>query len=264
MSVQDFISGAFSRIDDDDEDLEDVVLDTITEAHTGLRARWHYLRSRPSGVTTVSHLDTTIDWRVDSVADARRGAGLASETPVAEWFFAGDPAGERIWDVGAHQGNFACLAVALGATVRAFEPTPRGYARTVENLELNTGVEAVSPYIVDERALSDHSADGETCRVPACSPTASVDDADGEYEAPLVAGDSVPETPDRIKIDVEGHERAVLRGLTETLPDVDRVVAEVHDGGDGQGCLDILQAAGFNVRAIPCSRPHTFLGAWRA
>jgi len=264
MSVQDFIGGTVGRINDDDEALEDVVFDTIMEARTGLRARWHYLSSRPSRVTTVSHLGTSFEWRVDSVADARRGAGLASETPVAEWFFAGDPAGERIWDVGAHQGNFACLAVALGATVRAFEPTPRGYARTVENLELNTGVEAVSPYIVDERALSDHSADGETCLVPACSPTASVDDADGEYEAPLVAGDSVPETPDRIKIDVEGHERAVLRGLTDTLPGVDRIVVECHPNGDGQAVLDILHAAGFNICEIPCSRPHTFMGAWRS
>lgn len=241
----------------------DAALETLAELGVGLRARWHYLTSRPTGVTTCRHLGTTFEWRVDSIGDARRGVGLAAEAPVARWFFAGEPGGELVWDVGAHQGNYACLAVALGARVRAFEPTPGGHARCVENLELNTGVEAVSPYTVDERALSEHTAHGTTATVPECSNTASIADDSGTYEAPVVAGDRIAETPDRIKIDVEGHERAVLRGLTETLPDVDRVAIEVH-GGDGQGCLDILQAAGFEVRAIPCSRPHTFLGAWRA
>jgi FkbM family methyltransferase len=241
----------------------DAALDTLAELGVGLRARYHYLTSRPTGVTTCQHLGTTFEWRVDSIGDARRGE-LAAEEPIARWFFAGDPGGELIWDVGAHQGNYSCLAAALGASVRAFEPTPGGHARCVENLEANghDPARAGSRTTVDERALSDHTAHGTTATVPECSPTATLDDA-GTYEAPVAAGDRIAETPDRIKIDVEGHERAVLRGLTETLPNVERVVVEVHDGGDGQGCLDILQAAGFEVRELPCSRPHTFLGAWR-
>jgi FkbM family methyltransferase len=243
----------------------DAALETLAELGVGLRARWHYATSRPTGVTTCRHLGTTFRWRVDSIGDARRGVGLAAEAPIARWFFAGEPGGDLVWDIGAHQGNYSCLAAALGARVRAFEPTPGGYARTVENLEANghDPARADDPTAVDQRALSEHTAHGTTATVPECSPTATLDDS-GTYEAPVVAGDRVGETPDRIKVDVEGHERAVLRGLTETLPDVDRVVVEVHGGGDGQGCLDILQAAGFDVRAIPCSRPHTFLGGWRA
>ena len=263
MSVADFARMTAGRFKTADHPA-DAALDSLTELGVGLRARWHYLTSRPSGWTTCRHLGTTFEWRVDSIGDARRGVALHAEEPIARWFFAGNPSGDRVWDVGAHQGNYSCLAVALGARVRAFEPTPGGHARTVENLDGNTGVEAVSPFTVDERALSDHSAHGTTATVPACSNTATIEDDAGTYEAPVVAGDSLDETPDRIKIDVEGHERAVLRGLTETLPDVERIVVEVHGGGDGQGCLDILQAAGFEVRALPCSRPHTFLGAWRA
>jgi FkbM family methyltransferase len=244
----------------------DAALETLAELGVGLRARWHYATSRATGVTTCRHLGTSFEWRVDSIGDARRGVALHAEEPIARWFFAGEPDGKLVWDVGAHQGNYSCLAAALGARVRAFEPTPRGYARTVENLEANghEPARAGDPTTVDDRALSDHSGHGTTATVPECSNTASITDDTGTYEAPVVAGDRIPETPDRIKIDVEGHERAVLRGLTETLPDVDRVVVEVHGGGDGQGCLDILQAAGFDVRELPCSRPHTFLGAWRA
>jgi FkbM family methyltransferase len=275
MSVADFARMTAGRFKTADQP-GDAALDTLAELGVGLRARWHYLASRPTGVTTCRHLGTTFEWRVDSIGDARRGVALHAEEPIARWFFAGDLHDELVWDVGAHQGNYACLAAALGARVRGFEPTPGGYARCVENLEANGhdparagGPTAVDPAraadrtTVDQRALSDHSADGTTATVPECSNTASIADDSGTYEAPVAAGDRIAETPDRIKIDVEGHEHAVLRGLTETLPDVERVVVEVH-GGDGQGCLDILQAAGFKLREVPCSRPHTFLGAWRA
>jgi len=219
------------------------------------------------------------EWKVKLGGGAVVSAGHRTQSGAkrkAETLGKNNNRGDLVWDVGAHQGNYSCLAAALGARVRAFEPTPGGYARCVENLEANgheparaggpTAVDparAGDPTTVDGRALSDHTAHGTTATVPECSPTATLGEA-GTYEAPVVAGDSLDETPDRIKIDVEGHERAVLRGLTETLPDVERVVVEVHGGGDGQGCLDILQTAGFETRALPCSRPHTFIGAWRA
>jgi FkbM family methyltransferase len=265
MSVADFARMTAGRFKTADHPA-DAALETLAELGVGLRARYHYLASRPTGVTTCQHLGTTFEWRVDSIADARRGGGLAAEAPIARWFFAGDLHDELVWDIGGYHGNYSCLAAALGARVRAFEPTPQGAARCVENLEANghEPTRAGSRTTVDQRALSDHSADGTTATVPAQSTTTSITDDSGTYEAPVVAGDRIAETPDRIKIDVEGHERAVLRGLTGTLPDVDRVVVEVHGGGDGQGCLDILQAAGFEVREVPCSRPHTFLGAWRA
>jgi FkbM family methyltransferase len=263
MSVADFVSGTLGRIRQEPT-LADAVADTLIEFRTGLATRRRYLDSRLSGSTTARHFDTTFEWRVDTMNDARRAA-LNGEKPVSRWLYAGDLHGKLVWDIGAYHGNYSCLAAALGARVRAFEPTPQGAARCVENLEANghDPARAGSRTTVDQRALSDHSADGTTATVPAQSTTTSITDDSGTYEAPVVAGDSLDETPDRIKIDVEGHERAVLRGLTETLPDVDRVAIEVHDGGDGQGCLDILEAAGFDVRAIPCSRPHTFLGGWR-
>lgn len=268
MSVADFVGSAHDRLADNPT-LGAGLHAVGQEAAVGLRARYHYLKSRGSGITTCSCLGTTFRWRVDSISDGRRGPGLAAELDAARWLFAGEShtsrrvAEQTLWDVGAHHGNWSCLAAALGCRVRAFEPTPGAHARCVENLELNgCDVARGDRATVDDRALSDHHG---RVAVPESSLTTSLDAPAGAYEAPVVPGDAVAApAPELLKVDVEGHEAAVLRGLTETLPDVERVVVEIHPEGDGEECRSILQAAGFDVREVPCSRTQTYLGAWRA
>jgi len=72
MSVADFARMTAGRFKTADHPA-DAALDSLAELGVGLRARWHYLTSRPTGVTTCQHLGTTFEWRVESVADARRG-----------------------------------------------------------------------------------------------------------------------------------------------------------------------------------------------
>jgi FkbM family methyltransferase len=137
--------------------------------------------------------------------------------------------GMTVLDVGANSGYYTLLAARLvGASgkVFAFEPDPR----TVESLRANVRANGLNNVRVVPRAASDragprafhlsrtaaHSGLHRSTTMDAVSATTSVDS--------VAADDALQgETMDVIKIDVEGVEPAVLRGLSRTLganPDV--------------------------------------------
>jgi FkbM family methyltransferase len=144
-------------------------------------------------------------------------------------------------DVGANVGSYTVLAGgAVGARVTAVEPVPETFQHLMRNVALN----------------------GLTARVRACpcglsdAPgrlrfTEGLDTmnrvlAEGEelsaVEVPVRTLDEVvgADTPILIKIDVEGHERAVLRGGTRTLADpvLLAVVMETNASGARYGIDD--------------------------
>jgi FkbM family methyltransferase len=124
-----------------------------------------------------------------------------------------------IVDVGANSGVYALAARAVNGSARivAFEPSPRVMARLKANIALNG-------FAIDAREIALSDRDG----------TATFYDFDGvhQYSAsldPQMGGtietkvqtrrlDDVIDGPvDLIKIDVEMHEPAVLRGMTRIL-----------------------------------------------
>ena len=262
MSVQDFISGTFSRIDDDDEDLEDVVLDTIAEFAAGATARlWWLSVQLRGGVISTEVAGAQCRFVGESIMDVRRGYDLFDEQPVAEWLFAGDPSGELVWDVGGYHGHWSGVAAALGCRLRVFEPHPENRARLIRNLELNDVGSGHDRVTVDERALADQRAE-----MPFNGRSASEASLGGDSDRTVqtVTGDDVLELPDRVKIDVEGYERVVLRGMENTLAHVDRIAIEVHDGVDQRALESQLKQAGFETREIPCRRSQVYVGGWRS
>ena len=128
-------------------------------------------------------------------------------------------------DVGAHIGMYtvrAGLELRGRGRVLAFEPNPSARAQLLENLELNdcTNVILVAAAVGDERgeatlhvpASPDPSfssleggrfAEGEPIRVP----VTTVDAAVAEHGL----------TPSVVKVDVEGREATVVRGMAETI-----------------------------------------------
>lgn len=177
--------------------------------------------------------------------------------------------GDCFWDVGANLGDYTASASekvgALGSVI-AIEPSP-ACAHELRAVAASAG----NVHVV-EAALSDF--DGE----------ASFSIADGDYavsnrltdasstgEASLVArvttGDSLARggvrLPNVIKIDVEGYELEVLRGMRSTLMSeaVRAVFLEVHFGQlDARGMPDAsalamsaLQSAGFSIRWVDAS-----------
>jgi len=141
-------------------------------------------------------------------------------------------------DVGAHIGMYsvrAALELRGRGRVLAFEPNPSARAQLEENLRLN----GCGNVIVLDSAVGDEV--GEAVLHVPTSPDPSFSSLEGgrfdEAEpvvVPLVTVDqAVAEhgiAPSVVKIDVEGREVAVVRGMTETITDCrPTLLVEVSD-----------------------------------
>ncbi len=143
--------------------------------------------------------------------------------------------GETMIDVGANIGYFSILgARAVGASGRvfAFEPMPR----VRERLERNIALNQLTNVSVRSEALSDGSG-------PSAFYAGPTDDTGLASLRPLAGSQQVDvmrarfddlwnpsERVSLIKIDVEGAEMAVIRGMSECLKrDAPHVILEVTD-----------------------------------
>lgn len=135
--------------------------------------------------------------------------------------------GDVVWDVGANVGHYSqkFLAMVGGeGRVVAFEPAPAA-ARMLREL-------SPTPEVL-ELALS--SADGEARLSVAEGDAAPVNrlSPDGGLTVRIARGDSLVQAgiaprPGVVKIDTEGHELEVLRGLISLRPRA--ILIEVHFG----------------------------------
>jgi len=193
--------------------------------------------------------------------------GLIRERPDPEISFlrSHDFAARVVYDVGASEGMFtlffASRVGALGHVV-AFEPQPESYERLVTNVALNGfgNVTAIPVAVGAERGELTFSTPTKTGSMSASpdvrarmgeaaqTSTFRVTSVDAEIDAR-----NLPQ-PDFIKIDVEGLEFDVLRGMRQTLnartPDL---FIEVH-GADMEakrrnsaGVAEILLGAGYTL-----------------
>ena len=146
--------------------------------------------------------------------------------------------GDRVWDVGANVGLYSSLfSRVVGATgkVFAFEPSPTNFIR------LTSAVGSLDNVVLVPIALGDTAgrlafaegsdATGATSRV--VGETADLTGTTIEVE--VRRGDELilsteASDPDVIKIDTEGFELEVLRGLEQTLrrPKLRALFIEIH------------------------------------
>ncbi len=152
--------------------------------------------------------------------------------------------GEVFWDIGANVGSYTLLARARKLVVVAFEPIAENYATLIRNLALNSMLDQV---IVIPLALGPmvgltwiHISD---MRSGAASHLMTSDTQKRSYHKqllPIMTGDKLLEMydlpkPHAIKLDVDGCEPDVLRGLDETLKgeQLRVMMIELHDQWDG-------------------------------
>jgi FkbM family methyltransferase len=171
--------------------------------------------------------------------------------------------GDVVYDIGANMGLHAVfLAQAAGerGMVLAFEPE----SHYCERLRANVALNGLKNVVIYPFALGDHSHTSDFLpseRGKAAPRLAEVRPEKAELGSlqtvRVVQGDELVHReqlrpPRLIKIDVEGYEHAVIRGLTRTLsrPACQLVCCEVHPnllplGLTQDSILDLLKACGF-------------------
>jgi FkbM family methyltransferase len=197
---------------------------------------------------------------------ARLLATPGYETKFRAIVFATVSRGDLVWDVGANVGLYTVgFAERVGSEGRvfAFEPSPINQARLRVAVEELTNVVIVPLALGAEGAMVRFEQGGDrfgaTSRV-LDGPGAGEGDAlevQVERGDALVAAGTIP-LPSIIKIDTEGAELDVLRGLEAILdsPGLRALCIEVHFGllndrgvSDGPRQIErILSAAGFRYR----------------
>jgi FkbM family methyltransferase len=222
----------------------------------------------------LSHGSTTVGMALDlteetQIAYLSRG-NFAYAAPLVRTFERFVEPGSTVIDVGANVGYFTLLAACLGAEqIIAFEPEPLNYA----TLQLNVSRNALWDKVHCERvALSSSSGSGVLTLNPINLGGHTLNDTSDNYFEQAYGGSrhsnlttskiSVDKLSfddyvaaaghikriDFMKIDVEGHELEVLRGMVSTLRKFRPRALLLEDYGNWQGFAKILDGAGYEPR----------------
>ncbi len=168
--------------------------------------------------------------------------------------------GDVFYDVGAHLGWHAVVAASILADIEvvAFEPHPEIASQLSTVLE-TTGHDAT----IEQVALYDSSGTVEFTATPEAG--AHVAGARGDHPGETISveavdGDSLVECeeiqpPDIVKVDAEGAEAEVLRGLERTIEsELPRIIyCEIHE--DQRPVTQLLEKFGYEWSSFESARP---------
>ncbi len=155
-------------------------------------------------------------------------------------------------DIGANLGYYTCIALQLMSSgqVHAFEMDNRNFSLLQANVALNktdTDVHLYNQAVSDtEQVLSyfrnSQSSVALSLKSTSASRGAEKIDVDSVRLDSVFTGEGV--LPDLVKIDVEGAELDVLRGMRRLLETVHKLYIEIHPKRlqtTGQSAQDVLQ-----------------------
>lgn len=127
-------------------------------------------------------------------------------------------ADDLFFDVGSNAGMFSVLAVSCGARAVAFEPVPRTFSRLEQNVRLNVHAGKV---LAVQAAVG--AEEGSACMTTGLGTGNHIlENADmgGSVVVKVVTLNRMASEyghPSFVKIDVEGHESQVIRGMADVL-----------------------------------------------
>jgi FkbM family methyltransferase len=255
------------------------IIDKVIKSYRGLIQRLLSLKIlRHMRLRRLQNLDVTIS---DGIAAGLRfNAGSSNpeyslginEPPVQEAFARYLHKGDVLYDVGANVGFFTVIGAMLigpSGQVYAFEPVLENAAMIRHNCELN-GIEQVTVW---DTAVSDKSGFGNLQLAhysggAALSVSAPPPDFKGIIQVGLITLDDFSNKngvlpPSMVKIDVEGAEIHVLRGMVGTIKKHKPIIIfEIDDENEDSFhkkkaiCTDFLQNLDYKIEILPDSYPH--------
>jgi FkbM family methyltransferase len=204
----------------------------------------------------------------------RRGgiAFLKKELTEEERFLLSlDFTGQTIYDIGAWEGVFTCFfarAVGSHGQVITFEPNPKCREHILENVRLNgfnhvrligiglSSTTGKDTLVFSARSLGVGSLQTEIKQQLLNGPGAVSIEIDLDTLDHQIAVHALP-PPNLVKIDVEGLEYQVLKGMSETMAMYSpKLYIEIHGAGE-QGKLTnahdvvvLLSQAGYTIQHV--------------
>jgi FkbM family methyltransferase len=160
--------------------------------------------------------------------------------------------GRTVYDIGAHVGFHSLLCsriVGPAGRVCAFEPLPRNLRYLHEHLALNNAanVQVIEAAVADHATEEAFAENGSYMGRLRQGGTLSVKTV--AVDAMVQAGD-LP-GPDYVKIDVEGAEMRVLRGMRETLATYrPTLLLATHSPDLHRECIQFLTELGYRLEPL--------------
>ena len=202
----------------------------------------------PRPVVRVRTAAGAVNWHIDALSTQRYIRGVHEpymQNSLVNFLRPGAVA----FDVGAHVGfhSLVCgLLVGSSGRVVAFEPDPHCRQSLQREMQANPSLPITAlPYVVSDssgkvRLHLQRSGQSRVCSEGGALVEATTLDA-------LVGGGRIP-APDLIKIDVEGHEVAVLRGAKTILEKHHpTVLCDFNDRNTFGLVRDLLTPLGYEV-----------------
>lgn len=186
--------------------------------------RWRYrdadaLELRVAGHNIVA--DTTMSVAKQFYYPRYADGDATHEPAVADRFVAAIEEGDIVYDLGSHVGYYSLLAASAGAEVHAVDVDPDALV-AVERSARRTGV--ADRITTHHAAVVDSTGEhvtvgptGETIFVAWGEDRASYSLVGDGRGAETTTVDALPDTPDVVKLDIEGAEQRALEGAGCTL-----------------------------------------------
>jgi len=230
----------------------------------GVFRKLYYWLNRPSGGKSRIEIEgLSVDFYVRTPWELRALdpiGGFGKERHVLELLATYLDRGDVVYDVGSNFGIYTLLvakAVGPEGLVIAIEPETQGYAHLQDNIKLNglTNIRSFQVALGDQGGVEKLSL-AHTGASRLATPATTADHPFEEVQ--VIRGDRLVESeglpiPRVVKIDVEGFEWQVIRGLEHTLaqPDCKLLCCEIHPqllppDTKPDHILDFLKSLGFN------------------
>jgi FkbM family methyltransferase len=177
--------------------------------------------------------------------------------------------GMTMIDIGAHHGYLALLVSTLvgeEGRVFAFEPAPENISLLSKTIEINSGN---SIEIVPFAASSESSKVKLSQSNSSTHSVLDLNDESATIEVEAVTIDSFLKESnvkriDFVKIDVEGHEIEVLKGMKDTIKaNLPMIICEIHNEENWHHFIAFIKDMGYETRTLRSQMPRQILAYGR-